>query len=543
MDSQKRILLAILLSGLVFLGYFKFVFTPPPQSSVESQKEKAITPSVGSSAVSESSNTKPAPQSETPSAPEQRTSLGFPLYKVESSTWNGILNYFELKLFKQNLQKDSALVNLFQGSPEKNLLLLFKDTNFSIPEKLSFRLKSQGENFVEYQWSNSELRLTKKFEWDSQNYSGTIRVLLENLSSKTLEASLGLHLQAEQHLRHTGTFSFLKGPENLKTPLFYNEKGVTRIHKLEPSQTQTQLGSFAWAGIEDRYFLMSIVSRAISPQSTINYGQNAEGNQLYVDYFYPRESIAPASQLQKEFSVYLGPKQLDYLKLMNVHLDQAVDYGWFSAVAYPILFLLKLFHSWVGNWGVAIILLTVFIKLILHPINKKSLQSMKAMQQLQPRLVELREKYKQDRERLNVEMMNLFKTHKVNPMGGCLPMLLQMPVYIALYKVLYNAIELYQAPFFWFYKDLSAPDPYFISPILLGVFMVIQQKMTPTPNQDPDQARIMMLMPVIFSVFMLFVPSGLVLYIFVNTVMTVIQQYLHQHDLSLADLLRRSKTT
>jgi len=541
MSSEKRILLAVLLSALIFLVYFKFVFTPPPPTSTDSNKAKeSVSQPIVAVPESKVSN---SPIQEAVLSPEQRTPLNFPLYKVESSTWNGILNYFELKLFKQNLQKDSSLVNLFQGTPEKNLLLLFKDTNFSLPEKLPFQLKSQGESFVEYEWANNEIRLTKKLEWDSQNYSGTVHVLFENLGQKPLEAALGLHLQAEQHPRNKGTFSFLKGPENLKTPLYYNEKGVTRIHKLEPSQSQTDVGSFAWAGIEDRYFLMSLVSRAISPQSSITYGQNAEANQIYIDYFYPKDIVPPASQIKKEFSVYLGPKQLDYLKLMNVHLDQAVDYGWFSAVAYPILFLLKLFHSWVGNWGVAIILLTVFIKLILHPINKKSLQSMKAMQQLQPRLVELREKYKQDRERLNMEMMNLFKTHKVNPMGGCLPMLLQMPVYIALYKVLYNAIELYQAPFFWFYKDLSAPDPYFISPILLGFFMVLQQKMTPNPNQDPDQARIMMLMPVIFSVFMLFVPSGLVLYIFVNTVMTVIQQYLHQHDLSLADLIKRRKAT
>lgn len=162
---------------------------------------------------------------------------------------------------------------------------------------------------------------------------------------------------------------------------------------------------------------------------------------------------------------------------------------------------------------------------------------MKAMQKIQPKLAEIREKYKDDRERLNTEMMGLFKTHKVNPMGGCLPMLLQMPVYIALYKVLYNAIEIYHAPFFGFYKDLSSPDPYFVLPILLGIFMVLQQKLTPTV-QDPAQAKAMMFMPIIFSAFMLFLPVGLVIYIFVNTFMTVVQQYLHQKEIGVLDLLR-----
>ena len=316
---------------------------------------------------------------------------------------------------------------------------------------------------------------------------------------------------------------------------------MTRHQDLTKLSAKTESkGAVQWIGIEDRYFLWGIVSRALSSEQTVQYGLR-DGNFLYAELIYPKEIVSPSGKLEKEFTVYIGPKEMERLKSVNTHLEEAVDYGWFSIVAYPILFLLKFFHQWVRNWGIAIVLLTIFIKLILHPINKKTLDSMKAMQKLQPRLAELREKFKDNKERLNVEMMNLFKTHKVNPMGGCLPMLLQMPIYIALYKVLYSSIELYHAPFFGFYKDLSAPDPYFILPILLGIFMVIQQKMTPTTVQDPAQAKMMMLMPVMFSVFMLFLPVGLVVYIFVNTLMTVVQQYLHTHDLSLADLLKRRK--
>ncbi|HEX5032977.1 MAG TPA: membrane protein insertase YidC, partial [bacterium] len=209
-------------------------------------------------------------------------------------------------------------------------------------------------------------------------------------------------------------------------------------------------------------------------------------------------------------------------------------FGW---VALPILKLLQLFNAFLHNWGLAIIALTILIKLLLHPLTKKSMASMKAMQNLQPALQKLREKYKDDREKLNVESMELFRRHKVNPMGGCLPMLIQMPIYIALYKVLYNATELYHAPFFGFYHDLSAPDPYYIMPVLLGIFMVLQQKMTPT-TVDPAQAKIMMIMPVMFSLFMIFLPLGLVLYIFVNTLLTVVQQYMHQKDISIWGLLK-----
>ncbi|MBU4484698.1 membrane protein insertase YidC, partial [bacterium] len=181
---------------------------------------------------------------------------------------------------------------------------------------------------------------------------------------------------------------------------------------------------------------------------------------------------------------------------------------------------------------------TILIKILLYPISHKSMKSMKRMQQLQPQLKKIKEKYGSDKQRVNVETMQLFKTYKVNPMGGCLPMVLQFPVYIALYKVLWNSIELFQSPFFWFYKDLSAPDPYYITPILLGFAMLAQQKLTPTVSADPTQQKMMMLMPIMFTAFMLFLPAGLVLYILVNTLFTIAQQWMNNNDIKVMDLLR-----
>jgi YidC/Oxa1 family membrane protein insertase len=541
---EKRSLIAIALSVLVFIIYYSFFFKPPVPPP----------PSATSSSVSSSSESIPKakPSTPLPSAsaptfkeeelpPPKISVIKNPLYQVELSNRGGVAQNFLVQKYRVGLGKDAPPVDLIGGVSDRNLLLEFQEADFTLPPVLSYAISREGENFVEYQWKNDELILTKRIEWDSQNYSANIHVTLENLSNKTLETSLGLRLETVQNPESKQSIGFLKSPANLKYPVLYGEKGVTyhRDVKKLPARTEER-GAFQWMGLEDRYFLWAIVSRALSPESRAEYGWR-EGGILYSELIYPKEAIPSSGKLEKEFTVYIGPKEVDRLKLLGVHLEQAVDYGWFSFVAQPILFLLKFFHRWVGNWGVAIILLTVFIKLVLHPINKRSLESMKAMQKLQPRMVELREKYQNDRERLNLEMMNLFKTHKVNPMGGCLPMLLQMPVYIALYKVLYNAIELYHAPFFGFYKDLSAPDPYFISPILLGIFMVLQQKMTPTAGQDPAQAKAMLMMPVMFSAFMLFLPSGLVIYIFVNTLMTVVQQYLHQHELSLADLIQRKR--
>ncbi len=209
-----------------------------------------------------------------------------------------------------------------------------------------------------------------------------------------------------------------------------------------------------------------------------------------------------------------------------------------QCIAVPILYVLKFFYSLVHNYGVAIILLTILVKLLLHPINVKSLKSMKAMQQLQPRLKELQAKHKGDKQKLNQETMQLFRAHKVNPMGGCLPMVLQLPIYIALYKVLWSSIELFHAPFFWFYRDLSAPDPYMITPILLGVFMLAQQHIMPSASADPAQKKMMMLMPIMFTGFMLFLPVGLVIYILVNTATSVTQQYMYNKGIGIMDLIR-----
>ncbi|MFO1518188.1 MAG: membrane protein insertase YidC [bacterium] len=544
---EKRSLLAISLSALVILVYYVFVFKPPPPASPTPPSSSPPTTATTKPSASEGKDAnllKLAPDvAAQPQIPPKINTVDTPLYRAETLNLGAVGKSFSVKGYQQTTEKNSPLVDLFAGTLNQNLLLQFHDANFSLPDSLSFEVAEEGSDFVSYRFKNSDIVLTKHIHWDTTNYVANVKVTLENTSSQTLQAALGLRLDAVQHPPQKGGWGFLKAPENFIHPLSFQDNGMTRhndIKKLAPQMEET--GAFRWVGLEDRYFLWALISRALSSETRSQYGVK-EGNQLFSELIYPKEVVAPAGKIEKEFTVYVGPKDIDHLKQLGVHLEKAVDYGWFSFVAQPILFLLKFFHRWVGNWGVAIILLTVFIKLVLHPINKKTLESMKAMQKLQPKLTEIREKYKNDKERMNVEMMNLFKTHKVNPMGGCLPMLLQMPVYIALYKVLYNAIELYHAPFFGFYKDLSAPDPYFISPILLGIFMVLQQKMTPSATQDPAQANAMLFMPIMFSAFMLFLPSGLVLYIFVNTFMTVVQQYMHQHDMSFSDLFGRRKAS
>jgi YidC/Oxa1 family membrane protein insertase len=246
--------------------------------------------------------------------------------------------------------------------------------------------------------------------------------------------------------------------------------------------------------------------------------------------------LPPQSQKRYSYTIYFGPKELSTLKAAGHDLDKIVNFGWFDFLAKPMLYLLNFLYGFVRNYGLAIILVTVIIKALFWPIAHKGMKSMKTLQKLQPKMAKLREKYGNDKERLNKEMIQLYQTYKVNPMGGCLPMILQIPVFFALYKVLLQTIELRHAPFMLWITDLSAPDRLYIGfdipmlggipvlTLLMGASMFLQQKMTPS-TLDPTQARIMMFLPVVFTFMFINFASGLVLYWFVNNLLSMAQQY------------------
>jgi YidC/Oxa1 family membrane protein insertase len=238
----------------------------------------------------------------------------------------------------------------------------------------------------------------------------------------------------------------------------------------------------------------------------------------------PGGSLAPGEKVERSWRVYGGPKKLEALESYSPSLSAAVDFGWLSALSLPMLHTLEFFHGLVPNWGIAIILLTVLVKLLTLPLTHKQYKSMAGMKVLQPQLKELQEKYKDDRVRLQQEMMGLYKKNGVNPLSGCLPVLLMMPVYIALYKTIYSAVELYQADLAGWITDLSEPDPYFVLPLVLGVFFVIQTRLNPTSGDELQQKLMLWIMPVMFTGMMLFLPSGLVVYILANTLLGILQQ-------------------
>jgi YidC/Oxa1 family membrane protein insertase len=238
----------------------------------------------------------------------------------------------------------------------------------------------------------------------------------------------------------------------------------------------------------------------------------------------PFPTLAPGERVQTRAQLYAGPQEQRRLKAAAAGLDLVVDYGWLTIIAWPLFWVLEQMHGLSGNWGVAIILLTVLIKLLFFPLSAASYKSMAKMKLITPRLTKIREMYAHDRQKMNQAMMELYKTEKINPLGGCFPILVQIPVFIALYWVLLAAIELRHAPFVLWIKDLSALDPYYVLPILMSATMILQTHMNPKPP-DPVQAKVMQVMPYVFSVFFFFFPAGLVLYWLVNNILSILQQW------------------
>jgi YidC/Oxa1 family membrane protein insertase len=316
--------------------------------------------------------------------------------------------------------------------------------------------------------------------------------------------------------------------------VIYDDDNIERLDEDEAEEGYK--GTPQWIGLEDKYFLTTLLPKG-DGRIEWSSGTTAEG-EIRGSLAFP-VALSPAGSTTFQYTAYIGPKEYNRLKAHNLHLEESIEFGMFAFLARPMLVALNFFFRYLGNYGIAIILLTVVIKIVFYPLSKHGLKSMKDMQKLQPQMAALKQRYKDDKQRMNKELMDLYKRHKINPLGGCLPMILQIPVFIALYEVLYVALELRHAPFMLWITDLSAADTLMVLPeglpllggsafgplpLLMGASMFIQQKMTPTA-MDPAQAKMMMFMPIIFTFMFLNFPTGLVLYWLVNNILQIGQQY------------------
>ncbi|MBN1592669.1 MAG: membrane protein insertase YidC [Candidatus Coatesbacteria bacterium] len=381
----------------------------------------------------------------------------------------------------------------------------FKTVQFetSAPERITLN-SADGVQTLRFETSFNEgaIRLTKEYRIDPDSYTLDLSYEVQNSSSATVEVPsfetwLGPDIGSagiEQKGRYSAGGIAALGEGNILTDAF----GFNDL--------------LDWAALQDRYFIVALVAKE----------DWLIGSNPFLGGYYLRWVVPASDGMKSSVRLFAGPKDIDQLKKFGDGLERVVDFGWFSFISEPLYVILKYIYSLLGNYGLAIIVLALLIKIVFYPLTVKQTKSMKKMQLVQPKMKELRERYKNDKERLNKEIMELYKKHEVNPMGGCLPMLIQFPILIALIRVLPIVIDLRQAPFILWLHDLSEPDPYYITPILMGVAMIVQQKLT--PSSDPKQARMMLMMSVVFTFFFLNFSSGLVLYWLCGTVFQLIQQ-------------------
>jgi YidC/Oxa1 family membrane protein insertase len=277
-----------------------------------------------------------------------------------------------------------------------------------------------------------------------------------------------------------------------------------------------------WIAILQHYFFSAWLPRSGMPREF--YTRRLEDGLYSAGVIVPVGAVATGASATLTVPLYAGPEEQEKLAAIAPGLDLTIDYGWLTVIAVPLFWVLAWLNQWVGNWGVAIILLTVIIKLLFYPLSAASYRSMAKMRVLAPKLQKLKDQFGEDRQRMQQAMMELYKTEKINPLGGCMPIVVQIPVFIALYWVLLASVELRHAPFMLWIDDLAAPDPWFILPILMAVTMFVQTWLNPAPP-DPVQAKVMKIMPIVFSVFFFFFPAGLVLYWLVNNVLSIAQQW------------------
>ncbi len=302
-------------------------------------------------------------------------------------------------------------------------------------------------------------------------------------------------------------------------------------------QTHARKAKDGWIGVVQHYFVSAWLPK---PSAEREYFTNKVGENLYTaGVIVPVGSIAPGASATVAMPLYIGPQNTDRLAKIAPGLELVVDYGWLYILAAPLFWVLKFIHGIVGNWGWAIILLTILIKLVFYPLNHKAGRSMAAMKVLGPKMEKLKQLYGNDKQKLNQAMMELYRTEKINPLGGCLPIVVQIPVFIALYWVLLGSIELRHAPWLGWIQDLSAPDPFYILPVIYAISMFVQTKLNPQPT-DPVQAKVMLAMPIVFSIFFLFFPAGLVLYWVVQNLLSIAQQW-HINRTLVAEAAAKAK--
>ena len=545
---ERNTIIATVLVVLILVGYQWYLsyFGPPPEEPLRTAPaegtKQAATPPGPAQAPAKAAPSRPRPSARpkgyTPTTdlgvPVRKVVVETPLLRVTFSTAGARVTSWQLRKYRVGTGAPVELVAVEDPGAAPGPLAAWAD-----PEQIRAvyqvdrdRLTLTGDQSGTITFTHtaaSGIELQKRVTFRADGYQAEVGLTARNLSGA--DVAVEPRLAWGPGLRNSAD----KKQSTLQTPTLWLEGKRLQEDVTKLTGEKAVTGNPAWVALQDTYFAAALLPKDKGLHAFV---AKAEGDQPVVGLAEARHTLPPGDKMATSAQLFAGPKDLDVLKGVGQDLDRLVDLGWFDFLARPALYLLKFLYRFTGNYGLAIILVTVLQKVAFHPLTHKSLKSMQAMQAVQPKLQALQERYKNNPQKKQEETMALYRKHGVNPMGGCLPMVVQIPIFIALYNALGSSVEMWQAPFLWI-RDLTQPDSLFSVPVwggyilsanllalFMGVSMWVQQKMSP-PAGDPRQAQMMLwMMPIIFTFMFWSFPSGLVLYWLVNNILQIGQQWL-----------------
>ena len=543
--EQNRMLIAIVLSFLVLIVWQKiFVEKKEVQSSQKvSQTEMAEKDVVFEKEITQKDleEIKKKDATDTSARIPREITIETKLFIARVTEKGGALKSIRLKNYRETIDNDSPLKEVLDPENSVGTLICGFKKN-SIPglqtalytaEFLENTVFTRDEKVeIPFRWTDQNgVILEKRYIFSPDSYQIDLSISIMNGANIPLQDQLTVNLvdsvpDKPRRIGHTGPSAMIGNH-------------VTLVNIKKHPEKNTFSGNIVWTAYQQRYFMSALIPEKTT-DATLHFNLNSN-NYLESQIELKETVIRPQTQQTFFFHAYFGPKNISILKTIGKELDKVVDFGWFSFLARPCLWIMNFLHRYIPNYGITIIIITILMKIALWPLGSKSYKSMGQMKKIQPLMADIRERYKSDKQRMNQEMMSLYKTYKVNPLGGCLPMVLQIPIFFALYRMLYEAIELRHAPFFGWINDLSAPDRLFhfgfkipfmeppygipVLTLIMGASMFLQQKMQP-PMGDATQAKMMLIfMPVFMTVIFINFSSGLVLYWLVSNILGILQQY------------------
>ena len=545
MDIRKTLLWAIFtISALLLFNAWQeqtgqgSLFT---KSSPPAKEQVAATDNGSKDLPKPSGSTLGAPAQPSTTKTGELLTLKNDVLELEVDTLGGVVS--KARLLK-HLEEDKSPVLLFDRSNDRQYFArtgLVSGSGAELPNhtQIFAATKNQANNSITLIAEKNGVRLEKTYTLSKGSYVVEAKHNIKNISAQNLDATLYAELvrdggkpsfkgkveESSFYSTFTGPAVYTDAEKFHKIDFSDIEKGKSKVPSTQPA------GETAWVAMVQHYFVSAWVPPATYSKDL--YVEKLDKNQFRVGVKSKLDALSIGQEKVETFKLFVGPQEERVLENVAPGLELVKDYGWLTILAKPIFWLLEKIHALVNNWGWAIILLTVFIKLVFFPLSAASYKSMARMKEVQPRLLEMKERYKGEPQKLNQAMMEMYRKEKINPLGGCFPVLIQIPVFIALYWVLLASVEMRAAPWLGWIQDLSKPDTLFgvwfgapigLLPILMAISMFIQTKLNPTPP-DPVQAKLMMLMPIVFSFMFFFFPAGLVLYWVVNNILSIAQQW------------------